>query len=509
MDSQDAKENGVPCRVPPSRAFADWVGERVAAARQAQRSWARTPMRHRLAAVRRLRRLIAANATRLAQAVQASRGSPLAEILAGEVLPLADACRFLEREAASLLRVRRLGARGRPFWLTGVRAEVHREPHGTILIIGPFNYPLLLLGVQALQALVAGNSVLLKPGEGGSRAAEEFVKLSHQAGFVPDLLQVLPASATSAMEVIEAGIDKTILTGAALTGEKLLASLAPRLVPATLELSGCDAAFVLADADLDLTVRALRFALRWNGGATCIAPHRVFVARSIAAALEARLLDALGEGTRHAERWKLSPKVESLVRDAICRGARPLAGLGTAEGREGWPTVLADASVTMPLLKEDLFGPILALVSVSQEEEALEAAEQCPYALGATIFGEEHHARALADRVRAGVVVVNDMIVPTVDPRLPFGGRGRSGYGVTRGAEGLLEMTALKVIAVRHGRTRWHLNEPDFTDEDLVRRYLEAVHGATWKQRWGAWFMLLSKLLRNDFTGGSPEEQTR
>ena len=509
MDSQGTKENGVHLQAPQRRALSVLVSERVAAARQAQRSWAATPIRHRLAAVHRLRRLIAANATRLAQAVQVSRGSPLAEILAGEVLPIADACRFLEREAASLLRIRRLGARGRPFWLAGVSAEVRREPYGTVLIIGPFNYPLLLLGVQALQALVAGNSVLLKPGEGGTRAAEEFVKLSREAGFVPELLQVLPESVEAAMYAIMAGIDKAILTGAASTGEKVLASLAPRLVPATLELSGCDAAFVLADADLDLTARALRFALKWNGGATCIAPRRVFVAKAIAGALESRLLGTLGEGMHDCGRWKLGPKAEALIRDAIGRGARPLSGLGAAGDRESWPTVLADASVTMPLLTEDVFGSVLALVAVSGDEEALEAAGQCPYALGATIFGEEQHARALAGRVRAGVVVVNDAVVPTADPRLPFGGRGRSGFGITRGAEGLLEMTALKVIAVRHGRTRWHLNKPDFTDDELVRRYIEAVHGTTWKQRWGAWYMLLSKLIRNGLIGDEREEGMR
>jgi acyl-CoA reductase-like NAD-dependent aldehyde dehydrogenase len=441
--------------------------------------------------------------------VQASRGSPLAEILAGEVLPLADACRFLEREAASLLRIRRLGTRGRPFWLAGVSAEVRREPHGTVLIIGPFNYPLFLTGVQALQALVAGNSVLLKPGEGGTCAAEEFAKLLREAGFVPGLLQLLPESAEAAVDAIEAGIDKAILTGAALTGEKVLTCLAPRLVPATLELSGCDAAFVLSDADLDLTARALRFALRWNGGATCIAPRRVFVSQAIAGALESHLLGALREAARDSDRWKLGPKADALIRDAISRGARPISGLGAARDREGWPTVLADASATMPLLTEDVFAPVLALVPVTCDEEALGAAGQCPYALGATIFGEEQHARALAGHVRAGTVVVNDVIVPTADPRLPFGGRGRSGFGVTRGAEGLLEMTVLKVITVRHGRTHRHLNKPDFTDDEFVRRYIEAVHGATWKQRWGAWFRLFSKLIRNVLTGGEREEGTR
>src|SRR5579884_1451210 len=342
MNSLDTKENGVYLQSPYRRALRDVVSERVAAARHAQRSWAATPIPHRQAMVRRLRRLIAAHATRLAQAVQVSRGSPLAEILAGEVLPLADACRFLEREAASLLRIRRLGAWGRPFWLLGVRAEVRREPHGTILIIGPFNYPLLLLGVQALQALVAGNSVLLKPGEGGTHAVEEFVHLLREAGLPPQLLQLLPESAEAAMAAIEAGIDKVILTGSAVTGEKVLASLAPYLIPATLELSGCDAAFVLADADLDLTARVLRFALKWNGGATCIAPRRVFVAQSLAGALEAHLLDVLAEGMHNCERWKLGPKAEALVRDAITRGARPLCGWGAPAEREKWPTVLAD-----------------------------------------------------------------------------------------------------------------------------------------------------------------------
>ena len=485
------------------------VREQVAAAREAQRGWATTPIPLRLALVRRLRRLIATNAMRLAEAVHSSRRNPLAEILAGEVLPLADACRFLEREAARILHPRQLDATGRPLWLAGVTAEVRREPHGTVLVIGPFNYPLFLPGVQALQALVAGNGVLLKPGEGGSRAAEEFAALCRAAGFDPRLLQILPESPEAAEDAMEAGVEKVILTGSAQTGVKVLTCLAPRLVPATVELSGCDAAFIRPDADLDLVARSLRFALVWNGGATCIAPRRVFVARDIAAALEARILTAFGQVQCDPGRWNLGPKADALVRDAISRGARPLAGLGAGGDRAGFPTILADARVDMPLLSEDVFAPLFALVPVTNDEEALEAARQCPYALGATIFGEEQHALALAGRVRAGVVVVNDVIVPTADPRLPFGGRGRSGFGVTRGAEGLLEMTVVKVIAVRHRRATWHLDEPDFSDHDLVLRYIEGVHGTTWKQRGGAWWALLGKLIRKGLTGADSKEQVR
>jgi acyl-CoA reductase-like NAD-dependent aldehyde dehydrogenase len=477
------------------------VEGQVAAARQAQRGWADTPIRARLAAVRRLRHLIAANATHLAEAVRRSRHGPLAEALAGEVLPLADACRFLEREAAQLLRPRRLGARGRPAWLWGMEAEVRREPFGTVLVIGPSNYPLFLPGVQAIQALVAGNGVLWKPGDGGTAAAEAFAAVLRGAGFDPRLLQLLPESPEAAAQAMDAGVDNVVLTGSAATGEKVLARLAPRLVPATVELSGCDAAFVRADADLDLVVRALRFALVWNGGATCIAPRRVFVAREVADALEARLLAALDEVPPDAGRWELGPKAEALARDAVNRGARVLTGLGAGGDRENRPTVLADADVRMPLLAEDVLAPLTALVSVSGDDEALAAAAQCPYALGATVFGPEHPARRLAERVRAGVVVVNDVIVPTADPRLPFGGRGRSGFGVTRGAEGLLEMTVVKAVAVRHGRARWHLGPPWFTDHELVQRYIEAVHGATGKGRWGAWWSLLGHVMRTWPTG--------
>jgi delta 1-pyrroline-5-carboxylate dehydrogenase len=114
---------------------------------------------------------------------------------------------------------------------------------------------------------------------------------------------------------------------------------------------------------------------------------------------------------------------------------------------------------------------------------ALQANACCPYALGAVVFGREKTARELAAKVRAGVVLINDVIVPTADPRLPFGGLGRSGYGVTRGAEGLLEMTAMKALSVRRGHWRPHYEPPHPAHADLFRAYIQAVHSASWRQR--------------------------
>ena len=142
--------------------------------------------------VRELRRLIAENALQLAQASASARGRPARESLTAEVLPLAEACRFLERSAPRVLAARRLGRRGLPLWLAGVRAEIHREPLGVVLIIGPGNYPLLLPGVQLIQALAAGNAAVLKPGVGGTPAARALIGLLGRAGFDPQLVALLP-----------------------------------------------------------------------------------------------------------------------------------------------------------------------------------------------------------------------------------------------------------------------------------------------------------------------------
>ena len=139
----------------------------------------------------------------------------------------------------------------------------------------------------------------------------------------------------------------------------------------------------------------------------------------------------------------------------------------------------------MALLDEDMFAPWLALVPVADTAAALEAADACSYALGASMFGPAAAARALAGQVRAGSVCVNDLIVPTADPRLPFGGRGRSGFGSTRGELGLLEMTVPKAVSVRRGRFRPHLNRATPRDAVLFAHMMALLHGG-WGARWAA-----------------------
>jgi acyl-CoA reductase-like NAD-dependent aldehyde dehydrogenase len=264
----------------------------------------------------------------------------------------------------------------------------------------------------------------------------------------------------------------------------VLRDLASEVVPAVCELSGCDAVFVQQNADLDLVAAALRFGLHLNGGETCIAPRRVFVPRNLLAGLERRLCRQAADFVYRP----LPPRLAALITQAMADGARVVVGQ-SRQGVSTAPVVLSEAKPTMSLLHTDIAAPVLALVPVRDDDDALAAAAQCSYALGAAVFGDLRTARALAQRVQAGVVVVNDVIVPTADPRLPFGGRKRSGFGITRGAEG-------KAVTVRARRWYPHYDPPHPADGELFRSYIESSHGATWPVRLRGMLGLVSAMTK-------------
>ena len=399
----------------------------LAEVRAAQAVWARAPLGERLAIVRKARHLVARRALELTSLV---RRDP-ADTLVAEILPLAEGFRFLEREAERILKPVRPAAKP-PLWLRGVDLEIHREPHGVVLVVGPSNYPLLLPGIQAVQALAAGNAVMVKPGRGGLAAASAVAAILRDAGLAPNLCRVLDEDTGQVHRTVAAGVDKVVLTGSYETGRTLGAVLADTATPAVMELSGHDPLFVLASADLDLTAKALHFGVTLNGENTCIAPKHVYVAAVIADRFRDRLA---------------------------------------------------------------ALYPDFPVSTFERPEEAAREAARSGYALGATVFGEEHEAAKFARLIRAGVVVINDMIVPTADPRMPFGGRGRSGYGTTRGAEGLLEMTAIKAVAIRKGKPRPHLDERRPGDAELFRAFLAAAHGGSLGERSKGWKDVLRAVL--------------
>ncbi len=398
--------------------------ERALAARAAQAEWAQVPLPARLKVLRRFRRRLAERSEELIAAVAAARPTRRpSETLAAEILPLAAACRFLEQSAGEILAPRFEGSSGFSLWLGRVEVQVHREPRGLVLLLAPANYPLFLPAVQALQALAAGNAVWWKPGLGGTPVAQLTVSLLADAGLDPRLTVTLPEDLDVARAALALPPDLTVVTGSFETGRAVLAELAKvGPAPVILELSGDDPAIVLDGADLDRAAKAIVFGRTINGGETCIAPRRILVERP------------------HAQSF-----------------AQRLKGLGQPLAAEG-------------------------IVEFTESDEALARVHESPFALGASIFGRELEALALAERIPAGVVVIDDVVAPSADPRLPFGGRGASGLGSTRGREGLLEMTVPKAIAVRRGRWLPHLRAPTAGDRTLLGGLLSLLHGP-WKHR--------------------------
>ncbi len=457
--------------------------------RAAQRAWAGTPVIQRLRVLRCFRAELATGAGELAATVGANFPGSLhrneADTLVAEVLPLAEACRFLEREAEWILRPRRESNASRPFWLRTVDVEVERAPLGLVLLIGPGNYPLFLPGAQTLQALAAGNAVLWKPAPAGVACAHAMRVMLIASGMAPELLTVLDPSPKAATEAIDAGVDKVFLTGSAATGEAVLHALAPSATPSVMELSGCDAVFVLAGANLDRVADALAFGLRLNGSATCMAPRRVFVTHSLAEELELKLAAALSglgpiplpQGTRE--------RLRDVLAEACFLGARKvLDGLSDESAKETVAaTLLAEVTPEMRVAQTDLFAPVLSLLPFRGLAEAAAMHERCPYALTASIFGPEKQARALAGDITAGTVLFNDLIVPTADPRVPFGGRRRSGFGATRGREGLLEMTAPRAIVRQRSKSRVPYRPTTEAHGALFAGYIQAAHAQGWRNR--------------------------
>jgi acyl-CoA reductase-like NAD-dependent aldehyde dehydrogenase len=498
MRAVSAELKSAPTRV---SAFAGVLGSgglaEAALPADVQTRWAATPLRERLRVVRAGRQRMASRAEDFAAAISPLLARNKADTLVTELLPLLDACRFLEREAIRLLAPRKLGRRGRPLWLSGVAAEIHREPLGHVLVIGPSNFPLFLPGVQAIQALVAGNIVTWKPGAGGGAVALLVAEMLHEAGLLEGVLTVTDDSVEAAQRALAAKPDKVVFTGSAKSGESVLCRLAETATPAVVELSGADAIVVTPSADLAQVAKVVAFGLRLNGGAVCMSPRRLFATPTTMSALRPLLDAELANVPAVLLNPATSARLRSMLDEAVAGGAMLRGALEPGEQK---PILVDHAEVRMAITRSDLFAPVISLIEAESMLHVPELYAECPYALTVSIFcGQDNQrkARALATVLKAGTVLINDVIAPTADPRVPFGGRGASGYGITRGAEGLLEMTAVKTLLIRRGGAMRHLDATSDEDTQLFAALICAMHGKGLVTRWAALKQIVTSARRS------------
>jgi len=431
----------------------------VGRARAGQGAWAELGIRRRIEIIREFQYRLLKKKSEIAAAITREAGKPIAEALTTEVLVILDAARFLIDNAHRLLRDEPVPHGNLATKLKSGR--LLREPYGVIGIISPWNYPFSIPATETLAALVAGNAVVLKPSELTSLIALELRSLLRAAGVPEDIFQVLVGDGATGAALLQSPIDKLVFTGSVATGKRIALAAAERLLPVVLELGGKDPMLVLDDADIEVASSAAVWGAFVNAGQACLSVERCYVHCSIyekflAACVEKTKKLRVGRGEDretdvgpliHERQLRI---VESHVEDAKARGARVLAGgVRIAElGKNFYrPTVLADVTHDMRIMREETFGPVLPVMPFDDDDTAVRLANHSEYGLAASIWTRDRfRGEHLARHIHAGTVMVNDVISCFGISEAPHGGWKSSGIGRTHGRFGLEEMVRLKYL---------------------------------------------------------------
>jgi len=442
-------------------ADAEQVRAAVERARGAQSAWNALGVERRVEILRRFQRILLERKSEVARAITEEAGKPYVEALLTEVLVALDSARFVIEHTFGFLRDE-VVAHGNPA-MKAKRGRIVREPHGVIGIISPWNYPFSTPATETLAALATGNTVVLKPSELTPLMALELAKLLHEAGVPEDVFQVVIGDGATGAALLDSAVDKVVFTGSVATGRRVAQVCGGRLIPVVLELGGKDPMIVLGDADLDVVSSAAVWGAFMNAGQTCLSVERCYVHHS----LYASFLEACVEKTRklnvgngmdpgtdvgptiHERQLKI---VEAHVDDARARGARVLAG-GSRLLEKGpnfyAPTVIADVTHEMSIMREETFGPVLPVTFFESEEEAVRLANDSEFGLAASVWTRDRRrGEAVARQINAGTVMVNDVLSCFGISEAPHGGMKSSGIGRTHGRFGMEEMVRVKYLDI-------------------------------------------------------------
>jgi acyl-CoA reductase-like NAD-dependent aldehyde dehydrogenase len=437
------------------------IPEAFKMAAQAQVGWGARPLRERCAMLRRLRDVIFERREDIAEMVVRETGKPRAEAILAEILLALDTADFLARQAP-----RWLGPERVPHHNIAMKAKsgwLEFCPQGVVAIISPWNYPFSIPMAEIIPALVAGNAVLLKPSELTPATGALIGEIINQAGFPSGLLQVIQGDGSVGAALIEAGPAKVFFTGSVTTGRRIAGACASKLIPSVLELGGKDAMIVLADADLDVASSAAVWGGFTNCGQACLSVERIYVEQPVAERFSQLCVEKtkkLRLGAPSEPDADLGPmirlrqleKVEQQLREATERGATILTGGGRRV--DLGPNFIEPAVVTlvdhsMQLMREETFGPVIAIRAVASGDEAVELANDSPFGLSASVWtGNMRRGREVASRIRVGSVMINDVASYYGISEAPHGGPGASGWGRTHSRFGLLEMVQVKYVDV-------------------------------------------------------------
>jgi acyl-CoA reductase-like NAD-dependent aldehyde dehydrogenase len=431
------------------------VAAKYRRARDAQPRWARVRLKERLATIERFRALVVRDADRLAHVLTTEVGKPIAQSR-NELKGLLPRLDFFLEETAHALRTERVsGERGGP-----MEERISHEPLGVVANISAWNYPWFVGSNVFVPALLAGNTVLYKPSEFAALTGAEIARLLYEAGVPQDVFIPLVGGGAVGEALLAQPVDGVFFTGSVGTGRKIAAAVAGRMIKVQLELGGKDPIYVCEDVDVATAATGIADGAFYNTGQSCCSVERVYVHEAIFDKfIEAFVAEVrrFRRGNPEDESTYIGPLtrapqvkvLEAQVKDAVAKGARVLTGGKRAKGPGHWfePTVLVDVDHDMAVMREESFGPVIGVMPVASDAQAVELMNDTQYGLTAGVYTRDRaRAERILAQVRSGSVYWN--CCDRVSPRLPWSGVGDSGVGLTLSTYGIEAFTRPKA---------WHL----------------------------------------------------
>jgi succinate-semialdehyde dehydrogenase / glutarate-semialdehyde dehydrogenase len=422
---------------------------------QSQSEWSKSSFDVRKQLMFRVSELLRKKAGEYGRLITMEMGKPVRQSVA-EVEKCAAVCDYYVKNAEKFLSREYIPA-------GGSESYIAFRPLGVVLAIMPWNFPFWQVFRFAAPALMAGNGILLKHASNVTGSALAIESLFREAGFPSDLFRTLKLSSSRIEGLIEHSIIKAVtITGSVNAGKAVAAKAGLELKKTVLELGGSDPYIILDDADLHTAVPTCINSRLINSGQSCIAAKRFIIVKSRLAEFERMFIAGMRAKTMGDpldEKNDVGPQASTSLREdlhrqveeSIEKGAVCLLGGVIPEGKGSWypPTVLTNVRPGMPAYDDEIFGPVAAIISAGDEEDAIRIANDTRFGLGASVFTSDlERGKLIAEnQINAGSCFVNDQV--RSDPRLPFGGLADSGYGRELSYPGIREFVNIKTVYVK------------------------------------------------------------
>ena len=446
------------------------VGSALDAARTAQVAWASLPLSARLDVLRKVQQSIMAGTDEIARTICHETGKPRVDALSNDIMAALSLGDYAIGAVPQMLRTKKvdLGRVHFAFTAMGRSSYIQPRPVGVVAVISPWNYPFGIPYSQTVMAVAAGNAVLIKPSSLTPFSGVHIARLFEGAGAPSGLVQTLIGSGGDVgSALVRSGVDRIIFTGSGKVGRDIMRDAIQRLTPVTLELGGKDPLVVLADADLKRAARAAIWGSFVNAGQTCAAVKRILVHERVLADFTERLLVQV-QKIKVGWGWEdptisMGPlinesaveEVDGMVQRAIASGGKVLFGGKRPAGLNRnyyLPTILTDVDRRSEVGQSEIFGPLVVILPFKDEEDAITAAKECPYALAGSVWTRDlKKGRDVAARMPGGSVIVNNVAYSYGLGATPWGGSGESGFGRTHGDLGFAELLEHQHIHIDKG----------------------------------------------------------